>query len=178
MKKIIVVLLLIFITDFGIRARQNPVPDKHGFIVRVGQMAPDFTIRYADGSKTFDLKDLRGKIVLLQFTASWCSVCRKEMPHLEKLWQENKDKNFVMIGIDLKESPQQTLEFAHTMKISYPLALDPDGSIFYSYAAHNTGVTRNVIIDKTGKIVYLTRLYNKDIFAGMADKINELLKTK
>ena len=178
MKKIIVVLLLIFVIDYGTHARQNPVPDKYGFIVRVGQMAPDFTIRYADGSKIFDLKDLRGKIVLLQFTASWCSVCRKEMPHLEKLWQENKDKNFVMIGIDLKESPPKTLEFARTMKISYPLALDPDGSIFYSYAAHNTGVTRNVVIDETGKIVYLTRLYNEDIFAGMVDKINELLKTK
>ncbi len=82
MKKIIVILLLIFVIDYGTHARQNPVPDKYGFIVRVGQMAPDLTIRYADGSKIFDLKDLRGKIVLLQFTASWCSVCRKEMPHI------------------------------------------------------------------------------------------------
>jgi len=159
----------------GLSGQQPPVPDKYGFIVRVGQQAPDFTIQYADGRKPVKLSDLHGKVVLLQFTASWCSVCRKEMPHLEKLWQDNKDKNFIMTGIDLKESKEKTQAFAQEMKISYPLALDPNGKIFYTYAARGAGVTRNVLIDETGKIVYLTRLYNEDIFSSLVKKINEML---
>jgi len=166
--------LLLFST--GLSAQEQPVPDKYGFLVRVGEIAPGFTIHYADGRKSEKLSDLRGQIVVLQFTASWCSVCRKEMPHLEALWQQLKDKSFRLIGIDLKESREKTLGFAREMHISYPLALDPDGSIFYHYAAHNAGVTRNVVIDKTGRIVYLTRLYNEEIFDGMVKKIHDLLK--
>ncbi len=156
-------------------AQEQPVPDKYGFIIRVGQQAPDFIIQYADGRPSEKLTDLRGQVVVLQFTASWCGVCRQEMPHLEALWQRLKGKNFRLIGIDLKESREKTLEFAKTMKITYPLALDPDGSIFYRYAAHNAGVTRNIVIDEQGKIVYLTRLYNPEIFNGMVRKLEEML---
>jgi peroxiredoxin len=153
-------------------------PDKYGFIVRVGQTAPDFTIHYADGRKSEKLSDLRGEVVVLQFTASWCGVCRQEMPHLEALWQRLKNKHFRLIGIDLKESREKTLSFARTMKITYPLALDSDGAIFYRYAAKNAGVTRNIVIDKSGKIVYLTRLYDEEIFAGMVKKLEEMLGNK
>ena len=176
MNKIIVFLLFIFGVGWGIHAQEKPVPDKYGFIVRVGQQAPDFTIRYADGWKPEKLSSLKGNVVLLQFTASWCSVCRKEMPHLEKLWQENKNKNFRMIGIDLKESREKTLVFAREMKITYTLALDPGGEIFYRYAVQGAGVTRNIVIDETGKIVYVTRLYDEKTFSGMVNKLAEMLK--
>ncbi len=168
-------LMMMVLTNGVTRAQQEPVPDKYGFIIRVGQMAPDFTIRYADGRKSEKLSDLRGQVVVLQFTASWCGVCRQEMPHLEALWQRLKNRNFRLIGIDLKESREKTLSFAKQMKISYPLALDPDGSIFYRYAARNAGVTRNVVIDENGRIVYLTRLYNEEIFDGMVKKLEEML---
>jgi thiol-disulfide isomerase/thioredoxin len=63
---------------------------EEGYIVKVGDNAPDFTINEADG-KTYRLTDLKGKVVMLQFTASWCSVCRKEMPFIEKeIWLEKK----------------------------------------------------------------------------------------
>jgi peroxiredoxin len=168
-------LLLLWGVSLISPAQQKPVPDKYGFIIRVGQTAPDFTIRYADGRKPEKLSDLRGQVVVLQFTASWCGVCRKEMPHLEALWPRLKNKNFRLIGIDMKESREKTLAFAKEMRITYPLALDPDGSVFYNYAAKNAGVTRNVVVDETGKIVYLTRLYDEKIFAGMVDKLDEML---
>jgi peroxiredoxin len=176
-KKLILILgiSILILTTKILNAQEAPAPDKYGFIIRVGQMAPDFTIRYADGRKSEKLSDLQGQVVVLQFTASWCGVCRKEMPHLEALWQQLKNKNFRLIGVDLKESREKTLGFARTMKITYPLALDPDGSVFYQYAAKNAGVTRNIVIDKTGRIVYLTRLYNEDIFDGMVNKLEELL---
>ena len=61
--------------------------DERGYLVRIGETAADFTMDYTTGEQV-KLSDLRGKVVVLQFTASWCSVCRKEMPHLEKdVWQ-------------------------------------------------------------------------------------------
>ena len=75
--------------------------DSTGYIVRVGEMAPDFTITLTDG-KQVTLSSLRGKVVMLQFTASWCGVCRKEMPFIDKdIWLKPKDiADFALIGID------------------------------------------------------------------------------
>ena len=89
---------------------QQTQADKDGYIVRVGQEAPDFTILYTDGSKK-KLSELRGKVVMLQFTASWCGVCRQEMPFIEKdIWQKHKENpDFVLLGID-RDEPVETVE--------------------------------------------------------------------
>ncbi len=148
--------------------------DDRGYIVKVGQPAPDIDILYTDGTQK-KLSDFRGKTVMLQFTASWCGVCRKEMPFIEKdIQQKYKDNpDFVLIGIDLKESKEKTIQFAKDLKITYPLTLDPEGKSFYTYAAQGAGVTRNIIIDKNGKIVYLTRLYTPEEFNGMLQEIKK-----
>ena len=163
-------------------AQMTKVPDKnipadYGYIVKIGQQIPDFEMTLADG-KTVKTSDLKGKVVMLQFTASWCSVCRKEMPHIEKdIWQKHKsNKNFALYGIDLDEPLDKVKKFAEDIKVTYPLALDPGGKIFYTFAEKNAGVTRNVIVDKTGKIVYLTRLYKEDEFNEMKQVIELLLK--
>jgi len=109
---------------------------------------------------------------MLQFTASWCGVCRNEMPFIEaEIWQELKNKNFVLIGVDRDEPLEKVNEFAQQTKITYPLALDPSGLIFEKYAVKNAGITRNVIIDRYGKIIYLTRLFNKEEFNQMKEVI-------
>lgn len=151
--------------------------DARGYAVKIGDMAPDFTITHLDG-KTQKLSDLKGKVVMLQFTASWCGVCRKEMPHIEADIQQKykNNPNFVLIGIDLKESKEKTKSFQELMKITYPLTLDLDGSIFGLYAEKNAGVTRNIIIDRDGKIVFLTRLYETAEFEAMKEKIASLLQ--
>lgn len=156
---------------------QKEIPADYGYIVKLGQTIPDFNIVLPDGTTT-NTKALRGKVLMLQFTASWCSVCRKEMPHIEKdIWQKHKsNSNFAFYGIDLKENKEKIAEFQKLTGVTYPIALDLDGKIFYSFAAQVAGVTRNVIIDKTGKIVYLTRLYKKDEFSEMKNVIEELLK--
>ena len=132
--------------------------DDRGYIVKVGDKAP-------------------GKIVMLQFTASWCGVCRKEMPFIEKdIWLKHKNNpHFALIGIDLKENREQTIQFGKDLKITYPLTLDPEGKAFYSFAAQGAGVTRNIIIDKQGKIVFMTRLYDPEEFGKMCEVIDRLL---
>ncbi|MDR1054677.1 MAG: TlpA family protein disulfide reductase [Prevotellaceae bacterium] len=153
--------------------------DTRGYIVKVGDTAPDFTIKYLDG-KTEKLSDLWGKVVMLQFTASWCGVCRKEMPHIEsEIWQKHKSNpDFALLGISYKENEETTKNFAQKIKISYPLTLDESGEIFHKYATKNAGVTRNIIINREGKIIFLTRLFDETEFKQMVDVIKKELDKK
>lgn len=151
--------------------------DSTGYIVRLGEMTPDFTITLTDG-KQVSLSSLRGKVVMLQFTASWCGVCRKEMPFIEKdIWLKHKNNpEFALIGIDRDEPLDKVLAFAKSTGVTYPLGLDPGADIFAKYALRESGITRNVLIDREGRIVKLTRLYNEEEFTSLAQKINEMLK--
>ena len=175
MKKISVVLTLIFtIASLSFCQDSKVYPD--GYIVKVGDTAPDFTIREA-GGRTYKLSELKGKVVMLQFTASWCSVCRTEMPFIEKeIWQEKKNSGLVVIGIDRNEPEDKVLKFKKDIKISYPLALDPGADIFGLFAQKEAGVTRNVIIDKSGNIIFLTRLYDREEFDEMKKVLFSELK--
>ncbi|MEI7828128.1 MAG: TlpA disulfide reductase family protein [Prolixibacteraceae bacterium] len=153
------------------------IPADYGYIIKIGDQVPAFSTTLTNG-KAISTADFKGKVVMLQFTASWCSVCRTEMPFIEKdIWQKNKNnKNFVLIGVDLDEPLEKVKKFQDEIKVTYPLALDPGGSIFQLFAEKKAGVTRNVILDKSGKIVYLTRLYKEDEFAEMVKVIETLLK--
>jgi len=168
------ILFLILISSHLFACSQEEVDDR-GFVVKIGQQAPDFQIDYADGRSSVKLSDLKGEIVLLQFTASWCGVCRKEMPHIEKeIWQVYKNNGIHVIGIDRKEPLNKVKQFAKAMKITYPLALDLNDKIYTLYAHPNSGVTRNVLIDQSGKIVFLTRLFEKKEFKELISKIKEI----
>lgn len=159
------------------QATAKEIPAEYAYIVKVGQQIPDFSMTTTDG-KTIHVADLKGKVLMLQFTASWCGVCRKEMPHIEaEIWKEHKNNpNFVLFGIDLDEPKEVVEKFAKQIPVTYPLALDPKGGIFYQFAEKGAGVTRNVIVDKTGKIVFMTRLYKEEEFQEMKKVIADLLK--
>jgi len=152
------------------------VKDNNQYLVKVGDMAPDFEMYMPDGSK-MKLSEHRGKVVMLQFTASWCGVCRKEMPHIESdIWNKHKgNPDFVLFGIDREEPAQTVLAFAKKTGVTYPIGLDSDASIFSLYAEKNAGITRNVIIDKEGRIIMLTRLFDMEEFKQMAGLIDNLL---
>jgi peroxiredoxin len=166
MKKNILSLLTLFlIIPFSFSQTKTPYADD--YLVKVGDQAPDFVINEA-GGKSYKLSDLKGKVVMLQFTASWCSVCRTEMPFIEKeIWNEKQNSGLALIGIDRDEPLDKVLQFKKDIKISYPLALDPGASIFALYASKTSGVTRNIIIDRKGKIIFLTRLYKREEFDSM-----------
>lgn len=159
-----------------VAAGQSQTPDSVGYIVQLGQTAPDFTAQRTDGS-TFRLSDCRGKVVMLQFTASWCGVCRKEMPFIERdIWQKHKaDEDFVLIGIDRDEPLADVEQFVKVTGITYPMALDPGADIFALYAEREAGITRNVLIDREGRIVKMTRLYNETEFKSLVEAIDAQL---
>jgi peroxiredoxin len=177
MKQIIIFFLTLILNTTISNSQDKKVYDD-GYLVSVGDTAPDFTIKEA-GGRTYKLSDLRGKIVMLQFTASWCSVCRTEMPFIEKdIWQVKKDAGLVVIGIDRDEPVEKVIQFRKDVKITYPLAMDPGADIFGLFAQKEAGVTRNVIIDRSGKIVFLTRLYKEEEFNRMKKLIFSELTSK
>ena len=182
MKKLMSLMMLVCacLLSQPMQARKKEVtPDDAGYIVKVGDMAPDFEMELTNGQKV-KLSDLRGKVVMLQFTASWCGVCRKEMPFIEKdIWQKHKDNEaFALYGVDRDEPLDKVVAFAKQTGVTYPLGLDPGADIFAKYADRKAGITRNVLIDKAGKIVMLTRLYNTEEFASLCKKIDEMLAEK
>lgn len=171
----------LFFSTQNLRAQetsQNEAkPDSTGLIVQTGQMAPDFTAQLTDGNK-ITLSSLRGRVVMLQFTASWCGVCRKEMPHIEqRIWQRHKDNpQFALIGIDRDEPLETVKKFAEKTGITYPMALDPGADIFALYAEREAGITRNILIDREGRIIKTTRLYNIEEFNSLVEAIDRELQ--
>ena len=151
-------------------------PDERGYIVKIGDPCPDFKLEFPDGSYT-SVNELQGKVIMLQFTASWCSVCIKEMPHIEKeVWGVYKNLGLMVIGIDRDEPVQTVRQFAKETQISYPLALDPGANIFGLFAHKESGVTRNIIINPKGEIVFLTRLFDPEEFKKMIQVIHSELE--
>ncbi len=177
MKKSIL-LTAVFLLFASVSEGQEKKVFENGYTVKVGDMAPDFTISEA-GGKSYKLSELRGKVVMLQFTASWCSVCRTEMPFIEKeIWNEKKGSGLVVLGIDRDEPLEKVLKFKKDIKVTYPLVLDPGADIFGLFAQKEAGVTRNVIIDRKGKIIFLTRLYEREEFDQMKNVIFKELAAK
>lgn len=179
-RKITVITVLSLMAGFiQIADAQDSKPVyEHGYYVKTGQMAPDFKI-VESGGKTYKLSDLRGSVVMLQFTASWCSVCRKEMPFIEsEIWIPGSKKGLVVIGIDRDEPLETVKKFRENIKVTYPLALDPGADIFGMFAQKEAGVTRNIIIDREGKIIFLTRLFEREEFDHMKEVIFKELADK
>ena len=157
-------------------AAAAPQVYENEYLVKVGDLAPDFTLPLTNG-ELFTLSQQKGKVVMLQFTASWCGVCRREMPHIEKeIWQRHgSNPGFVLVGIDREEKKEVVDTYTAAVGTTYPMALDTVADVFASYALRNSGITRNVLIGRDGRIVRLTRLFNQQEFSGLVAAIDSLL---
>jgi thiol-disulfide isomerase/thioredoxin len=141
--------------------------------VSTGQEVPFFSITTIDG-KSFDTNALKGKIVLVNFWATWCAPCRVEMPLLEKeVWGKCKGPDFDMIAIARKETNQEIAAFKKTSLYSFPMAADPEGKIYYKFA--DAGIPRNYLIGPDGKVIYQSIGYSPDDFKKMAKLIEKEL---
>jgi len=100
---------------------------------------------------TVRLSDFRGKVVFLNFWATWCAACVVEMPSMEKLHRRLKDKDFVMIAINMQESDVQVKAFFEKMKLSFAALLDSNGEVATGFAVNALPTT--FVLDKEGRIV-------------------------
>jgi peroxiredoxin len=150
-------------------------PDR-GYRVAVGDPVPEFNLTDLDG-RTWSSEGLKGSVYILQFTASWCGVCRKEMPHLEeRVWQRFKDDGLQLLGVDLDEPAAKIQSLVDDTGVTYPVCLDPGGALFAEVTVPKAGVTRNVVVDREGNIAFLTRLFDEAEFEAMITAVDTLLE--
>lgn len=112
--------------------------------------APAFRLPDLKG-KTVALEDFRGKIVFLNFWATWCPPCRAEMPAMEKLFQRMQGKDFVMLAVDFQEERDQVQSFMEQFRLHFPALLDTEGTVAAAYGIR--GLPSTYILDRAGKIV-------------------------
>jgi len=130
-----------------------PVNDVAGLTVgtTVGNLAPDFTGTTLDG-ETIRLRDLRGKVVLVNDFASWCGPCLVETPHLVKVFNANAE-DVVIIGLNMQESEDAVITYRDDFAVTYPLVLDPDGRLTEIYKP--IGLPTSWFIDPDGVVRYV-----------------------
>lgn len=112
--------------------------------------APDFDLRGEDGER-YRLSDYRGKLVILNFWATWCPPCRYEMPSLERLWQQVRDRDIVVLAVNVGEDADTIFEFTGHYPMSFPLPMDREGKVIGAYPVR--GLPTTYIISPDGRVI-------------------------
>lgn len=135
--------------------------------------APGFVLKNMDGEHV-SLTALRGKVILLNFWATWCRPCKEEMPAFEKLYVKYKDRGFVVLAVSINRSKASIEDFLEDMDLSYPILMDDDSKVLKLYKVYSIPTT--FLIDKTGFIV--KKYHGQEDWTSLAitSSIEELLK--
>jgi peroxiredoxin len=153
LRSLITLLLLI---SLNTSASATVPMSEFGFKVpKTQQMAPGFSLEnIKDGQNT--LKDYAGKLVLLNFWATWCPICLEEMPAMQTLWEKYQSKGFVIVAVAADRGNRKGItKMADQLKVDFPVLHDPDGDVRNNYEV--TALPMSYLISRDGKI--LGRIY-------------------
>lgn len=121
--------------------------------------AQDFELETLEG-ETIKLSDLKGKKVFINFWATWCTYCEKEMPDFQKFYDKYKDEGFILLGVDVGESKSKVQKFVDDINIDFPILLDTDSQTARNYGIRSfpTTIAVNeegiVVVAKIGMMTY------------------------
>lgn len=135
--------------------------------------APDFTLRSTNGSNT-RLQEQRGRVVLINFWATWCGPCKQEMPHLNRLYDKYRAAGFVLLGVNVDDDAQKAAGVAQKWEMKFPVLLDTDKKISELYELGTMPST--VLIDRDGRVRYIHKGYLPGYEDTYEKQIRELLK--
>lgn len=167
MKNLLFVLLFLGLV-FPLTAQENTT------LVKVGSEVPEFKVKMFDG-QTIDIKELRGKVVLLNFWATWCPPCRMELSKVQKeIIDRFQDKDFVFLPISRQDSYDKIKTFREQTGHTFPMGMDPDRKIYSLFAT--ASIPRNFVIDKKGKISFLEIGYDEESLKKLISEIEKALE--
>jgi cytochrome c biogenesis protein CcmG/thiol:disulfide interchange protein DsbE len=140
--------------------------------VGAGEKAPSFTLQTFDG-QTVNLADLRGKVVLVNFWASWCIPCEQEAPALENTWRQYQDRGVVFVGVDYVDTETEARGFLSHFDVTYPNGADLGTRISQAYRIR--GVPETYIVDKNGMLraTFIGPITQEQIKAKIDPLLNE-----
>lgn len=165
-----IILLFVFTLTAGLMAQED-----ESTLNKIGDKAPVFRVSTIDG-QVIDTKELKGKVIWVNFFATWCSPCKKELPVLQdnvyKKYKDNKD--FVLVILGREHTVKELKEFAAKWEYDLPFAPDIEREIFAQYAEKS--IPRNVIIDKKGKISLQSIGFTEKDFTEMEEHVADLLE--
>ncbi|MEO6437024.1 MAG: TlpA disulfide reductase family protein [Tepidisphaeraceae bacterium] len=143
-------------------------------LTKVGDAAPKFEVQTLDG-KAVSTDSLKGKVVLLNFFATWCGPCVQEMPHLQALSETYKDKPVVVLSIAREQGADEVKKFVEQKKLTFTIALDPKREAYKQFATMY--IPRSYVLDRDGKIVFQTVGFSdtteKDIIAAIEKSLEK-----
>ena len=135
--------------------------------------APDFTLHVMNGAN-LRLQEQRGRVVMVNFWATWCGPCRQEMPQLNRLYEKYHAAGFVLLGVNVDDDTSKAAEVAGKLGVTFPVLLDTDKTVSKLYELSTMPST--VIIDRDGKVRYVHRGYLTGYEDNYEKQIRELLK--
>ena len=152
----------------------GPTPEE-ATLTRVGQAAPDFTLDTLTGG-TFTLSEQRGRVVLINWFATWCPPCQAEMPHLQKeVWDVfGRRAGFTMVSVAREEKADVVKPFVQDKGLTWNFALDPDRRAYARYA--EAFIPRNTVVDGQGRIIFQSEGFEEPEFREMIRVIREALE--
>lgn len=134
--------------SYGIVALPNGLnPTGRPAAVEVGRAAPDFRLERLDGGE-LRLSDLRGRVVLVNFWASWCGPCRAEMPEFARRYRGEEANGLTVLAVDLQEAAGPVQAFVDEFDLPFPVLFDRPGGVARTYRVN--GLPKTVIIDRDG----------------------------
>ncbi|MBL4606232.1 MAG: TlpA family protein disulfide reductase [Pseudomonadales bacterium] len=142
----------------------------------VGDRAPDISLPHLTGESQLDLKQLKGKVVYLDFWASWCGSCRVSLPLLNELRSDLSKKGFEVVGVNVDVKPKDGIAFLEKFPVSFPVLSDPKGKTPELYRLK--GMPTSYLIDKKGIIRHIHVGFKKGDMAKIEKQVLALLSEK
>ncbi len=136
-------------------------------------LAPDFTLRAMDGPN-MRLQEQRGRVVMINFWATWCGPCRQEMPHLNRLYEKYAPSGFVLMSVNVDDDTRNAAEVAAKLGVKFPVLWDTDKRVSRLYDLATMPST--VLIDRDGKVRYVHRGYLNGYEETYEKQVREMLK--
>ena len=143
--------------------------------VDVGQQAPDFTLPTLGVMGPIHLSSLRGKIVLVDFWASWCAPCREAMPQYEKLYYQGRREDLEIVAVNLDEERDDAVKFLAVHPVTFPIALDPGGSVPPMFGV--IGMPSSYLLDRDGVVRLRYQGFKAKDFKALRETIHKLSGT-